>query len=244
MSLFTASRVIGGIKEYIYHGMQHLPIVLTTTSLVFTVATGSMAHLNLALGMGFLMPIYAFLCQLITGFLFKKFLPDSIFWKTTDSDVCRIIPGMKGEQKTLQYYLKDDNAGGSVPSYWITAIGFFIGYTMSNAVDSLQTPAAVGSSDINHEKRTTQAIHIISAICIFSVLIIGLRLRYMSGCEGLGTGGNVLSVIFAAGAAGIGYGMYNFSKSCGAKSSDLLGILSQILPAEATRPHPVVCTAN
>jgi hypothetical protein len=244
MSLYTASRIVGGVKEYLYHGMQQLPIVLTTTSLVFTVATGSMAHLNLAAGMGLLMPIYAFLCQMLSGYLFKKFFPDAIFWKRTSSDVCRIIPGMKGEEKTLAYYLKDDHTGDVVPSYWISAVSFFIGYTMTNAVDSLLTPAAPGSSDINYEKRNTQAIHIIVSLCIFSVFILGLRFRYMSGCEGLGNGGIALSLVFAVGAAGIGYGMYNFSKTCGAKSSDLLGILSQILPAEATRPHPVVCTAN
>ena len=47
-----------------------------------------------------------------------------------------------------------------------------------------------------------------------------------------------------AGAAGIGYGMYNLSRKCGARSSDLFGVLSQILPPSATSPHPVVCTAN
>jgi hypothetical protein len=174
----------------------------------------------------------------------SKFAPESIFWKRTSSDVCRIIPGLKGEEKTLKYFLKEDAAGDSVPSYWITSIGFFIGYTMTNAVDSLLTPAAPGSNVMNHEKRNTHATNIIISLSIFSVLIIGMRLRYMSGCEGIGNAGAGLSILFAVGAAGIGYGMYQLSKSCGAKSSDLLGILSQILPIEATRPHPVVCTAN
>ena len=50
--------------------------------------------------------------------------------------------------------------------------------------------------------------------------------------------------LVTAGAAGIGYGMYNFSRKCGARSSDLFGVLSQILPPSATSPHPVVCSAS
>jgi len=37
MSLTSASGIITGMKEYIYRGMQQLPIVLASTSLLFTV---------------------------------------------------------------------------------------------------------------------------------------------------------------------------------------------------------------
>jgi hypothetical protein len=123
-------------------------------------------------------------------------------------------------------------------------ISFFIGYCISNAVDSLLTPAAQGSSDINHEKRNTHAILVIVTTSIFSVLVLGVRLYFMSSCEGIHWGGYLLSFLASAGAAGIGYGMYDLSRKCGARSSDLFGVLSQILPASATSPHPIVCAAN
>jgi hypothetical protein len=141
-------------------------------------------------------------------------------------------------------YYDKYNIGGAVPSFWIMEVAFFIGYCISNAVDSLLTPAAQGSSDINHEKRNTHAILVIVTTTIFSVLVLGMRLYFMKSCEGIHWGGLLISFIGATGAAGIGYGMYDLSRKCGARSSDLFGVLSQILPPSATSPHPVVCTAN
>jgi len=71
-----------------------------------------------------------------------------------------------------------------------------------------------------------------------------MRLYFMRSCEGIHWGGLLLSLLGATGAAGIGYGMYNLSRKCGARSSDLFGVLSQILPPSATSPHPVVCSAS
>lgn len=242
MSLVSASGFVGGIKEYVYRGIQQLPIVLASTSLVYTVATGSMAHLNLFAGLGVLMPIYTFLLQCLVQFIMNFVAKDTIFWKRASGDTCNLVPS--GKQETLSYYTSDPKGGGAVPSYWLMSIGFFIGYSISNAVDSLLTPAVAGANSVNHEKRNTQAIFIIVATSIFSVLIIGMRLFYMRGCEGTGWGGVAMSLVAATGAAAIGQGMYKFSRTCGARSSDLFGVLSQILPASASSPHPVVCTAN
>jgi hypothetical protein len=153
-----------------------------------------------------------------------------------------MIPSAK--QETLTYFDKNALTGGSVPSYWLMQVCFFIGYCISNAVDSLLTPAAQGSSNVNHEKRNTHAILVIVTTVIFSVLVLGMRLYFMRTCEGTSVGGLVLSLVGATGAAGIGYGMYDLSRKCGARSSDLFGVLSQILPQSATSPHPIVCAAN
>ena len=66
----------------------------------------------------------------------------------------------------------------------------------------------------------------------------------MSDCEGTGRLAYIISIFFGLTSAGIGYGLYNLSKKCGARSSDLLGILSQIIPASASSPSPTVCMAQ
>jgi len=66
----------------------------------------------------------------------------------------------------------------------------------------------------------------------------------MSGCEGRGSIGIFDSLLAATGAAAIGYGMYEFSRKCGARSSDLFGVLSQILPVSATSSNPTVCLSS
>jgi hypothetical protein len=243
MSLTSASKLVGGVKEYTYRGLQQLPIIIGGTSLLYTVTTGSLAHMNLAVGMGLLIPLYTYLFQSIIAFVMNYFFPNSIFWKRASGDTCDLIPGMD-KVNTLEYYKKDDVGGGAVPSYWLTGVSFFLGYALSNGVDSLMTPAAVGSSEINHEKRNTHAIFLIVATVIFAVLILATRFYYARGCEGVGGMGLFIAILGALGAGGLGKAAYDFSRACGARTSDLFGILSQILPGNAKAPAPIVCTAD
>uniref|UniRef100_A0A6C0DKQ3 Uncharacterized protein n=1 Tax=viral metagenome TaxID=1070528 RepID=A0A6C0DKQ3_9ZZZZ len=242
MALGVISQGLGGLKEYIYRGLQQLPIVLASTSLVYTVSTGSLAHLNIFLGMAFLVPVVTFLLQQFIGWGIGKIWPNSVFWKRGGGDTCNMLPSLK--QESLTYFDKNALVGGSVPSYWLMQVSFFIGYCISNALDSLLTPPAQGSSAINHEKRNTHAVLVIITTVIFSLLVLGMRFYFMTACEGSSNAGLIISCIAALGAAGIGYGMYDFSKKCGARSSDLFGVLSQILPPSATSPHPIVCSAS
>jgi len=238
----VVGKIIGSTKEYVYRGLQQLPIVLASTSLIYMVATGSLAHMNIFLGMAFVIPIYTFLLQSLVSWSMNYVWPNSIFWKRGGGDTCNMIPSKEHEK--LAYFEKNGLTGGSVPSYWFMGVAFFIGYAISNAVDSLLTPAAQGSSDVNHEKRNTHAIFVIVASGIFALSILFMRFYYMSGCEGSSRGGIAISFLAAGGAYGIGYGMYILSRMCGARSSDLFGILSQILPGSATAPKPVVCSAE
>jgi hypothetical protein len=242
MSLVSATRIVGGLREYAYRGFQQLPLVIGSTSLLFTITTGSIAHANLALGMGLLMPAYTYTLQLLISFIMNRYFPGSIFWKSSAGDTCNIIPGST-KAGSLDF-LRKTNIDGSVPSYWMSSIAFFIGYSISNAVDSLKTPANPGSNEANYEKRNTHAVTVIITTIIFSLFILLARFIYMSGCEGTGLGGITLSVLSGIGAGLLGYGMYDLSKRCGARSSDLFGILSQILPPSATSPKPIVCTAS
>ena len=241
MSLVTASKVVGGVKEYIFRGIQQLPIILGATTLLFTITTGSVAHANLALGLSILMPVYTALLQMILGWIFKHVAPNNqVSWTRSTSDTCNLVPS-HGEKKLL-YYDSNSSNPQVVPSYWLMSVGFFIGYAISNAVDCLKTPAQPNADPINIEKRNSHAVYVIVATVVFSFILLAVRFSYMRGCEGRGSLGIVTSLIAAVGAAAIGHGMYTLAKKCGSRASDLFGILSQILPASATAPHPTVCT--
>jgi hypothetical protein len=245
MSLVSASGIIGGIKEYTFRGIQQLPLILTATSLLYTITTASIVHTNLTMGLALIIPAYTMLLQSLIGFVMNWLYPTSISWKRSTGDTCDLIPGH--EQSKLRRYAEYDKSLGdatSVPSFWLMSVAFFIGYTISNAVDTLMAPAAPSGNEDGREKRNTQAVFILVASVVFSVVLLIARVSYMSSCEGRGTTGLVLSTVSATGAATIGYGLYIFSKSCGARSSDLFGVLSQILPASATSPNPIVCAAS
>lgn len=245
MSLVSASSLIGGIKEYTFRGIQQLPIILAATTLIFTITTGSVAHGNLAAGLSILMPLYTYLLQTVLGWILRSVAPNNhVSWTRSTSDICNIINTTDHKKQTLSYY--DSNAADaqSVPSYWLMSISFFIGYSISNAVDSLLAPAQPNADPANLEKRNSHAIYVIVASSVLSLILLGVRFTSMRGCEGRGTMGIVISLIAATSAAYLGWGMYNVSKRCGSRASDLFGILSQILPSSATTPHPIVCAAE
>lgn len=241
MSLVSASGLIGGVKEYIYRGVQQLPIVLAATSLLFTITTGSIAHANLAGGLIFLMPIYTFLLQTVFGWVLNKYAAGNISWTRSTGDACNII---QTTEKRMNSYFETKTTIESVPSYWFMSVGFFIGYAISNAVDSLMTPAEPNADPTHLEKRTSQAVYIIVATCVMSFILLGMRFGMMRGCEGRGWMGIALSVVSACGAAAIGNGVYTLSRKCGSRASDLFGVLSQILPASSTSSHPIVCATE
>ena len=245
MSLVSASGFIGGIREYTYRGIQQLPIVLASTSLIFTITTGSMAHTNLLLGLAFLIPVYTFIMQTVLGFIMGSWFPNHrASWTRSTGDTCDIISS--NTSKKIFEYIKSstDATAESVPSYWLTSLAFFIGYALTNAVDNLITPAQPSSDENGHEKRSTQSMFVIIATCIFAVGLLFIRFWYMRGCEGRGWVGIMLSSICAVIAGYIGNLVYSLSKQCGARSSDLFGIMSQILPAASTTSNPVVCAAE
>lgn len=247
MSLVSAGTLMGGTREYLYRGVQQLPIVLAATSLLFSITTGSIAHVNLSVGLVGLIPMYTFLMQKVLGQIFTWQIftwvaPTGRFgWTKSTSDVCKIVPP---EGPKLTFYRPNEGDAESVPSYWLMSIVFFIGYCISNAIDIFSSPAENDADPNNKERRRYQAIFLITSICLLSAVVIGARFYYMSGCEGRGALGYAGSLIAAVGAASIGYGMYDFSRKCGARTSDLFGVLSQILPNSATASNPVVCTAD
>jgi hypothetical protein len=125
------------------------------------------------------------------------------------------------------------------------SFAFFIGYTISNAVDTLITPAQPFSDTASHENRNSHSVTVLITTSLFAAAMLYIRFVVMSGCEGRGALGFGISGVAAVGAGSIGYAIYTASKtSCGARSVDIFGILSQMLPASATTQNPVVCSSD
>ena len=245
MSLSSASSVIGGLKEYMYRGIQQLPLVLASTSLLFTVTTGSVAHATLMLSLSILVPLYTYVIQKILGLLVQYFSPTKVMlFSRATGDTCNII--QKSEYKQLKFSFDDTSKSQMeiVPSYWLMSVSFFFGYLMTNSIDSFLIPSQPGADPDNIEKRSSQAIYCMLALSIFLVIVLGVRLRFMRDCEGRSILGLGLAVVFAAFSMVMGRAMYNLARTCGGRASDLLGVLSQILPAASTSPHPIVCATT
>lgn len=229
MSLISASGIISGLKEYVYRGIQQLPIVLASTSLVLGITTGSIAHNILFLGMLILIPACTLLLQLVGGFLKLH---------RTTGDTCDLATLHHQKDLTLKYF--EGNKEEFAPSYWITSIGFFFGYAFSNISDTFHEKPGDGES----EAFTHHTIFIAINTSIFFLLLLFIRLYFMRGCDGISFFGKVFSLVAGFSTGVIGWYSYILSKKCGARSTDLFGIVSQFIPVSASAPKPVVCTTG
>jgi hypothetical protein len=196
-------------------------------------------------GLAFIIPSLTVILKLLIDFAVTKFMPEKKDQLSRSLvDVCRVIP-VPDSFKKLDYYTFGTDATRSVaPSFWITSIGFMFGYFISNGFDTLSVPMVQGGDPVGHEQRYTQATHILIATFIFFILIILARFYYMGDCEGVGLFGKTIGITCGLASLGIGSGLYFLSKSCGARSSDLFGVLSKLMPASAMSPTPTACIAT
>jgi len=237
MSLVSASSFVGGIKEYLYRGFQQLPLVLVMTSFLFTVTTGSVAHTTMFTGLIFVMPAFTFICQTLFN------ITGTNNWRRTKADSCNIITDYKS-LKDFSYYVNTDiNHWNNIPSFWLTSVCFFFGYILANAYDTLVEPGDA-NKPMNYEKRITTGTFVTFCTAFIFIIILIVRFNLMSSCEGTTTLALVVSGFFGAASIAIGVGLYKLSIQCGARTSDMLGILSQIIPASAASPTPSVCLAQ
>jgi hypothetical protein len=231
MSLVSASGFIGGIKEYGYRGFQELPLVLTLTSLTFVVATGSGAHMTLLLGFTILIPL---LTLGLRG-LIKLFFSDNTGMKCSNADVCKSVRPYD--------YTSAHSEAVMIPGYWLPSVCFYFGYIIANSYHSYSIYSETSSS-ISIEKRQTKSLQICIISIILFILILGIRFALMADCEGMGGMAKIISFVFGAILFGIGIGTFYLSNNCGVRSSDLLGVLSQMLPEKPKDIRPVVCKAS
>lgn len=245
MSLVSASGLIGSTKEYMYRGIQQLPLIMALTSFMLTITTGSIAHCLLFFGLAFIIPAFTFGFRSFIQFVVNKLMPDKKDQLNRSIvDVCRVIP-VPDSFKKVEYYTFGTQANTSVaPSFWITSVGFMFGYFISNGFDTLSVPMVQGGDPVGHEQRYTQATHILISTFIFFLLIILARFYYMGDCEGVGLFGKTIGIVFGLASFGLGGALYSLSKACGARSSDLFGVLSKLMPASAMSPTPTACIAS
>lgn len=231
MSLVSASGFIGGIKEYFYRGFQELPLVMTLTSLTFLVTTGSGAHMTIFFSLTFLVPI---LTLLVRGVV-KIFFSENTDMKCSSADVCKSARPYD--------YSSGHSEAVTIPGFWLPSICFYFGYIIANASHSYSLYSEKSSS-LSMEKRKTKSLQIYLITILLFAIILFIRFAFMADCEGIGGFAKVMSSIVGLMMCGVGYAIFQLSNNCGVRSSDLLGVLSQMLPEKPKDIRPVVCKAS
>jgi hypothetical protein len=109
------------------------------------------------------------------------------------------------------------------PSYWMVHVLFFLSYLLANAVDVFRADAGSKAVDWKISNRRSKAIAVIIVIVLVITTLVAIRC-FLTGTETL------LGAIIALPVVAVGFGWYELAKVCGARDSDIFGIIQQMTP--------------
>lgn len=109
------------------------------------------------------------------------------------------------------------------PSYWMVHVVFFLTYLLANAVSVFRADADSKALDWKISNRRSKATAVIIVIVLVMAALLATRC-FLTGTETWA--GALLGLV----AAPIAWGWYEFAKACGARDSDIFGIIQQMTP--------------
>jgi hypothetical protein len=211
--------ILHSIRISLLLAFMALPLILMSFTGFLALALGNLGLFILFIGQAALIPTVTFGLHIVTNLIG--------FANHPGSDVGQLVPS--------EPYTGYQNV---TPSYWAMQVVFFLSYLLSNATQIYNLPVAPGASDWQVANRRSKAVAVIVVAAIALIMLPLLRYWY-TGAETLP------GLAIAGGVAGLlGWGWYKLASICGARASDIFGIIQQILPASATTPMTCVYTPS
>jgi hypothetical protein len=158
----------------------------------------------------------------------------------TPRDVCHLVIPFHSSEGTVP--AKEEYM---LITPWMTMTAFFLGYILQNAAvlytrESPEVPideTANVSNDVQGKTVTRKTQAIISLVTIAVFIVMVLKYRYDTGCEGALT---ILGASVIGGLLGVGW--YSLLREVGQdRLSDLFGIANRLLPPSALANKPIAC---
>lgn len=198
-----------------------LPLLLIGYIGFLAIGLGNMGLFMLFIGHAVAVPTLTELIHLATG--------NSASNLTTYNESAQLVPIKPTDGTSFT------GPANVVPSYWMAHIAFFFGYILMNAAmiyvakpDKTASPNAVAS-------RKSRAATLIATSVILLVTLSMLRISLTGNETFIGVTVAVLFLGFA------GVGWYKLAEVCGARNSDIFGIVQQMLAQDSAASKPVTC---
>ena len=198
-----------------------LPLILASFTGFLALALGNLGLFILFLGQAILIPFATMLLHIGSAAL--KMNDTTMI----GNDIKQLIPS--------DPYTSSVNV---TPSYWAMHVLFFLSYLLSNAAAIYKLPVAEGASDWQVANRRSKAVAVIIVVVIAMVALPFIRYAF-TGAE---TAPGLLIAFPVAGL--LGYGWYRLASACGARASDVFGIIQQILPSSTGTAMTCVYTPS
>jgi len=217
--------------------MTSLPFTIGGTMLLLGLCTANYAILFFLVGFLILIP------ALVGGVNALASYMQWDFCKTPFYDVCRLVIPFYGD--TSEKVPTRDNPATHeyiVITPWMTMMAFFLGYLLQNAAilytrESPEVPIDETTPDVQGKTMTRKTQAMISFMTIGVFILIVLKTRYDTGCEG------ILRILVASVIGGLlGVSWYSLLREAGQdRLSDLFGIVNRLLPPSALANKPLAC---
>jgi len=203
--------ILHGIRSTIIAAFFSLPLLFISFTAFLAIGLGTPGLFILFLGQ--LLLSVTTLGFHLTGNVFENILPEVLKSQlTVTADRAYLLQGSTGE--TVNVF----------PSYWMVHVLFFLSYLLANAVDVFRADAGSKAVDWKISNRRSKATAVIIVIVLMIAALVAAR-YVLTGTETL-----LGAIIALIGAPLIGWYWYEFAKTCGARDSDIFGIIQQMTP--------------
>jgi hypothetical protein len=210
--------------------MTTLPLTIGGTMLLLGLCTANYAILFFLVGFLILIPALVGGVNALAAFA-------DFDCKISLKDVCHLVIPFHGQEGTVP--AKEEYI---LITPWMTMMAFFLGYILQNAAvlytrESPDVPIDETNPDVEKKTVTRKTQAIISLVTISVFIVMVLKYRYDTGCEG------ILRILGASVIGGLlGVGWYSLLREAGQdRLSDLFGIANRLLPPSALANKPLAC---
>jgi hypothetical protein len=202
--------ILHSIRSTIIAAFFSLPLLLISFTAFLAIGLGTPALFILLLGQ-LLLSVTTFGFHLLESIILS-FMPALRNYVTVTADRASLLQG-KVSGTPINVF----------PSYWMVHVLFFLSYLLANAVDVFGTYPESNASDWQISNRRSKATAVIIVIVLMAAALVAARYT-LTGTETLV--GFLISFPLIA----VGFGWYQLAKTCGARESDIFGIIQQMTP--------------
>lgn len=204
----TSDNIIQRIRQYILLSFLSLPLLLFTFTLFMGLSLSNIGLLLFAAAQ-ILIFVITMLLQKATNNFDQARLPAA--------DILQLVPSAAITDSSISV----------TPSYWMAYMAFFLSYIFVNAIYVYKMPQTGALQQIEYENRRSKAVSV--AIMTALAIVLFTIIRYSQGLE------KIPSSMFTIMIFGLlGWGFYSLSNTLGVRHADVFGIVTQILPKDAS----------
>ena len=202
--------ILHSIRSTIIAAFFSLPLLFISFTAFLAIGLGTPALFILLLGQ-LLLSVTTFGFHLLEKII-SQFIPSLRTFLTVEASRAALLQGKVSDTPINVF-----------PSYWIVHVVFFLSYLLANAIDVFRTDPDFNASDWQVSNRRSKAVAVIIVVVLVMATLITARF-ILTGTE------TRVGVLFALPMIGVGYGWYELAKTCGARESDIFGIIQQMTP--------------